>query len=297
MSTPNPLVPQGSLLEQQARSRSTFQMAAFIVALHVVVLGGFLFLGCKKEENQTQTPAVDTFATPPPVQTDVPPSSPALDPYAPATNPATATIPPVSNYGTPESTSSPNSAPYIPAPTPSPITAPALTPALTPVPFSAGGGTEYTVKKGDVAFTLAKKNGVSLKQLQEANPGKDLAKLKVGDKIQIPAGTAPAGGSVSSSTLAPAAKADGTTYRVKGGDNLSKLAKKFGTTVKAIRDANGMTSNDIKVGQSLVIPGKSSAAASSAEPVPIPSAAPLTAPLTPPVVTPLNPVGGPGTPQ
>lgn len=297
MSTPNPLVPQGSLLEQQARSRSTFQMAAFIVALHVVVLGGFLFLGCKKEENQTQTPAVDTFATPPPVQTDVPPSSPALDPYAPATNPATATIPPVSNYGTPESTPSTSPAPYIPAPTPSPVTAPALTPALTPAPFPTGGGTEYTIKKGDVAFTLAKKNGVSLKQLQEANPGKDLGKLKVGDKIQIPVGGASAVGSLSSPTPAPVAKAEGTTYRVKGGDNLSKLAKKFGTSVKAIREANGMTSNEIKVGQSLVIPGKTSAAAPSNELAPVPSPAPISAPLTPPVVTPLNPVGGPGTPQ
>jgi len=294
MSTPNPLVPQGSLLEQQARSRSTFQMAAFIVALHVVVLGGFLFLGCKKEEGQTQTPAVDTFATPPPVQTEVPPS---YDPYAPATNSGVAAIPPVSNYGTPETTSSPTPAPYIPAPTPSPVTAPVLTPALTPAPFTSGGGTEYTIKKGDVAFTLAKKNGVSLKQLQEVNPGKDLAKLKVGDKIQIPAGGASAGGSLSSTTPAPVAKADGTTYRVKGGDNLSKLAKKFGTTVKAIREANGMTSNEIKVGQSLVIPSKSSAAIPSADPVPAPSSAPISAPLTPPVVTPLNPVGGPGTPQ
>ena len=34
MSTPNPLVPQGSLLEQQAKSKSTFQVAAFIVACH-----------------------------------------------------------------------------------------------------------------------------------------------------------------------------------------------------------------------------------------------------------------------
>jgi LysM repeat protein len=284
MSTPNPLVPQGSLLEQQARSRSTFQMAAFIVALHVVVLGGFLFLGCKKEEGQTQTPAVDTFATPPPVQTEVPPS---YDPYAPVTNSGIAAIPPVSNYGTPETTTPPTPAPYITAPTPSPVTA----------PFVSGGGTEYTIKKGDVAFALAKKNGVSLKRLQEVNPGKDLAKLKVGDKIQIPAGGAPAAGSRSSATPAPVAKADGTTYRVKGGDNLSKLAKKFGTTVKAIREANGMTSNEIKVGQSLVIPGKSSAAIPSAERVPEPSSAPISAPLTPPVVTPLNPVGGPGTPQ
>jgi hypothetical protein len=64
MSTPNPLAPQGSLLEKQAKSKSSLQIAALIVGMHVVVLGGFLILGCKREENKaTDTSALNDALT------------------------------------------------------------------------------------------------------------------------------------------------------------------------------------------------------------------------------------------
>jgi LysM repeat protein len=44
------------------------------------------------------------------------------------------------------------------------------------------------------------------------------------------------------------------TYTVKSGDTLSGIAAQFGTTVKAIRDLNGLTSNVIHPGQVLKIP-------------------------------------------
>lgn len=49
--------------------------------------------------------------------------------------------------------------------------------------------------------------------------------------------------------------ASGRWYTVKGGDTLSELARDFGTTVQAIKDANGLTSSHIWVGQRLWIPG------------------------------------------
>jgi LysM repeat protein len=276
MSNPNPLVPQGSLLEQQARSKSTFQMAAFIVALHVVVLGGFLFLGCKKEENQPPSTAGDTFAPPPPVLTetnDLPP----LDPYAPTSNVVTGIPPsyPGTNAAFPPVTQTTDATippPFVPS-----------TPSDPGVVAGTLGGTEHVVKKGEVAFVLAKKNGVTLKQLQEANPGRDLAKLKVGDKLFIPAGSSSAP-TVGSSPVAPSTES--VTYVVKGGDNLSRLAKKYGTTVKAIREINGMKSNDIRVGQKLKIPSKTAAVT---EPVPAPSVPPPF-PATAPTAIPANPL-------
>jgi len=45
------------------------------------------------------------------------------------------------------------------------------------------------------------------------------------------------------------------TYRVKSGDTLFTIAAQFGTTIKAIVEANGITDpNTIVVGQKLVIP-------------------------------------------
>lgn len=53
-----------------------------------------------------------------------------------------------------------------------------------------------------------------------------------------------------STTVPPA----GRTYTVKSGDTLSGIAAQFGTTVKAIKDLNGLTSNIIHPGQVLKIP-------------------------------------------
>jgi LysM repeat protein len=50
------------------------------------------------------------------------------------------------------------------------------------------------------------------------------------------------------------AVAEGTTYIVRWGDTLFSIAQKFGTTVDAIKAANGLTSDFIIVGQELIIP-------------------------------------------
>ena len=51
-------------------------------------------------------------------------------------------------------------------------------------------------------------------------------------------------------------KPKATTYKVRSGDNLSKIAKRHGVTVNAIKKANNLTSDDIRVGQRLKIPAK-----------------------------------------
>jgi membrane-bound lytic murein transglycosylase D len=43
-------------------------------------------------------------------------------------------------------------------------------------------------------------------------------------------------------------------YRVKRGQTLSTIAKRYGTTVTAIRRRNKLRANRIRVGQSLMIP-------------------------------------------
>lgn len=47
-----------------------------------------------------------------------------------------------------------------------------------------------------------------------------------------------------------------TVYVVRSGDTLFSIARRYGTTVQAIRAANGLTNNTIRVGQRLVIPAR-----------------------------------------
>jgi LysM repeat protein len=51
-------------------------------------------------------------------------------------------------------------------------------------------------------------------------------------------------------------------YKVKSGDNLARISKKFKVSVADIKAANGLQGNDLKVKQVLVIPGKKTKQAS-----------------------------------
>ena len=56
------------------------------------------------------------------------------------------------------------------------------------------------------------------------------------------------------------AQASGTIYVVRAGDTLGRIAARYGTTVQALMNANGIrNANFVYVGQRLVIPGGSSA--------------------------------------
>lgn len=288
MSIPNsPLLP-GSKLEQAAKSKSTFSIAAFIFSAHVAVFLVVLLNGCNKESATSTEPTAATnqidLAVQPGagvVDTNAPVQPPGLDSNTVATPPGGAVTFPGNLAANTNSSAQP-------------ITPPDLgtsTPGGSSVHDSTGAGSEYKIKSGDIAYNIAKTHGVSLKALKDANPSVDLGKLKVGQTIQIPAGStsntkAAATTVKADSSNEPAATGATTAYTVKGGDTLSKIAKKHGTTPKAIRAANGLSSDKINVGQKLKLPGKG-AAAETTEPavktltVPEPGAAFPTALPTP----------------
>jgi LysM repeat protein len=276
MNTPNPLLPQGIL---PPRERSTlFFKVLLVIAVHVVVFGGILLQGCgpKPSADKPKTDDLTSASTAPmtPPGGDLPPITPTTPPNSPTTSPLT---PPV---GTP------------PALTPSPI-AVTPTPAAPPItPAATTGGSVYVVARGDIPVSIAKKNGVTLKALEEANPGIDPKKLKIGQKLQIPAGAATA----STETAKPgadvtaAASGDSTIYVVKSGDVLTKIAKAHNTTVKAIEALNDMKTSNIKAGQKLKVPVMKMASAEAA--------APAAGPAVPALVTqpPSAPPAGAGSP-
>jgi LysM repeat protein len=233
MNNQSPLVPQSSFLEQKNKGRTRVMIAVFVaLSINGIGLMALLMQGCQKPPEAPATPPEPTNATPAFVE---PTNTPAA-PTNVAVAPATPTTPPTN---------------------PTPVEPP-------PLPTPPVGGTEYVVAKGDTFGALAKKLHVSVKAITDANPGVDPTKLKIGQKLHIPAAAAPTTPTATGTTATEPAPAGGEqTYTVKSGDNLSNIAKEKGTTIKALRAANNLKTDRITVGQKLKIPVKTSAPTTS----------------------------------
>lgn len=152
-------------------------------------------------------------------------------------------------------------------------------------PPAANGS--YVVRPGDTPGGIAAKNGVSTKELLDANPSLDPRKMKVGQKLAIPgkagrqddAEAAAAKKSVmekaekiAAEKPAPIqAEAPSKTYKVKKGDSLGKIAAKHRISLSALRKANkNLDPKKLRVGQTLNIPGagRTEEALAPAEPSP-----------------------------
>ncbi|HEX4343897.1 MAG TPA: LysM peptidoglycan-binding domain-containing protein [Verrucomicrobiae bacterium] len=215
----------------------------FIAGVHVIGLVTLLTMqGCKREQPPTDQPVSDNTN-----------STPAFDAGTNAPADTNAYVPPVMETNVPPVVAQP---PVPPAPTTS----------------------EYTIVKGDSFYTLGKKYGVSTKAIQEANPGVDSTKLKIGQKITIPAASGASPTTSTMTTLSVTADTGDQVYAVKSGDTLTSIAKAHGVSVKALRSENSLTTDRIKVGQKLKIPGKAPAAEAAPAPAPEPVAAPVPAP-------------------
>ena len=148
MNNPNPFVPQGSFLEQQSKRRSRMKLAVFcVLAVSVAGLTAMLIQGCKREQTEADNSRHRRLTR----------MTASMD-----TN-ARRRLKRQSAGGSP----------------------PPVVDAGPPVAPEAAG-TEYVVVKGDTLGKIAKKNGVTLKALEAANPDVDPTKLKVGQKLTIP---------------------------------------------------------------------------------------------------------------
>ncbi len=215
------------------------------------------------------TPAPADLVEVAPVETYTP--RPATATYTPTFTPTpsrtpTPTITPIPS-DTPVPTASDTPAPV--TPTGTATTAPSPSPAATeavPTPSEPAAQT-YTVEAGDTLFDIAARFGVSVEELTAANGMTDARVIRPGQVLVIP---------VPGATSRPASAAPtAQTYTVKAGETLSEIASRFGVTVGAISDANGISNPAlIRPGQVLIIPVPGTTP-TTATPTPTPTWTPI----------------------
>ncbi len=107
----------------------------------------------------------------------------------------------------------------------------------------------HKVKKGESLWTIADRYNLYIRDILKVNPKLRKKKyLRIGERICIPY----------KKRIAKRKKDSYILYRVRPGDSLQKIGKKFGVSWKRIKKYNKLRSNVIRVGQVLKIPKRSS---------------------------------------
>ncbi len=120
------------------------------------------------------------------------------------------------------------------------------TPPKTSAPETTPGETRvvYKVRRGDTLGKIAAKYGVSVREVQGWNNLRGTT-IKSGQRL-----TLYTSGQASS-------QPERVVYKVRRGDNLTEIARKYGVSVSSIRSWNSLRSSTIRVGQKLTVyPGQ-----------------------------------------
>lgn len=184
-------------------------------------------------------------------------------------------------------------------PTSLPFTASSTTASVTNT--SNGAVIDYTVKAKDNLNMLAEKYGTTVNEIKRIN-GLNSINLQIGQQLKILTN-----GNTVEQESTPVVSAfnptkpvgntentTGITHTIKAKENLNLLAEKYGTTVDEIKRLNGLSSNNLQIGQVLKIPsGSSNVAEASSESTKTASTPPAN---IPPVKNVQKPVAEPVTP-
>jgi LysM repeat protein len=127
-------------------------------------------------------------------------------------------------------------------------------------PAFAQGNTVHVVQRGENLFRIALRYGVTVDALAAANGLSRTSYIYVGQRLVVPTGSSSSSSSSSSS---------GGVHVVQRGENLYRIALRYGVTYQALASANGIANpNRVYTGQRLVIPGRTSTSPAPAQPAP-----------------------------
>lgn len=110
---------------------------------------------------------------------------------------------------------------------------------------------EHRVRRGETLSHIARRYGTTVAALREANAGIRPNRIIVGQRIMVPAQVQAA---ASAPAVSRAPGAEWTRYRVRRGDSLWRISRRYGVSVRELQAWNGLGGKSkIVVGQSLRI--------------------------------------------
>jgi len=290
MKSRNSQKPSGSQLEQLQRRKTKVLSTVFvIVAAHVLPITGLLLMqGCKPDAQSMASNAATSGMSGP---QDASSSASSQDPQGEIYNEFVekekekgVTMPIASNPSGITAPIAPDPSKAIqPAEAPDLQSAPPSQWAIKPAekktvpaedqaneegasPSDSSSGSlssverklvEHVVRSGEVLGRIAPTYQTTVKAILETNPGLDPRRLQLGQKLVIPQGSSPTvQASSAPAVVGDAPKASGKTHVVQAGDSLSAIARTYGVSLSALREANGIRSHIIHPGQVFSIPVK-----------------------------------------
>ncbi|MGM7724606.1 LysM peptidoglycan-binding domain-containing protein [Metabacillus sp. Hm71] len=110
------------------------------------------------------------------------------------------------------------------------------------------------VKSGDTLWELSRDYNTSVKTLMDLN-GLNSSFLRVGQVLEVPGPkkTSSASSSSTSGTTQKKPITSTSTYKVKAGDSLWVISRRYNTSVSELKRLNGLKGDLIYVGQTLVV--------------------------------------------
>ncbi|AHF97307.1 glycoside hydrolase [Desulfurella acetivorans A63] len=116
----------------------------------------------------------------------------------------------------------------------------------------------YTVEPGDTLTAISQKTGINMNIIKSLNPSIDWSNLQIGEEIVLRPSLQKEQTKLSNNDIYPKENQDINyiKYTVTPGDTLFSIAKTFSTTINELKKINSLTSNNLSIGQTILVPPK-----------------------------------------